>query len=59
MAIATLIRPRSVVGRFALTLNATPPGFLASLGLLAIHAVSFVVAVGTAGALIVLQHRPA
>jgi radical SAM superfamily enzyme YgiQ (UPF0313 family) len=51
MAIATLIRPPSVVGRFALTLNATPPlssaylaGSLAAAG----HEVQVIDAVGEA-----------
>ena len=40
------------------TLNATPPGFWASLGLLAVHAGSFLVALVMGGAIAVLQDRP-
>jgi Zn-dependent protease len=40
------------------TLNAYPPGIFASLGLLAVHAGSFLVAVVMSVAIAVLQHRP-
>ncbi len=51
MAIATLIRPPSVVGRFALTLNATPPlsvAYLAGSLTAAGHDVQVIDAVGEA-----------
>src|SRR2546422_4428965 len=51
MAIATLIRPPSVVGRFALTLNATPPlsvAYLAGSLTAAGHEVQVIDAVGEA-----------
>ena len=61
MAIATLIRPPSVVGRFALTLNATPPlsvaylaGSLAAAG----HTVQVIDAVGEALAAMHPGYRP-
>ncbi len=41
------------------TLNATPPGVFASLGLLAVHAGSFLVALVMSAVITVLQSRPA
>jgi Zn-dependent protease len=46
------------VARVFETLNATPPGFFASLGLLALHAGSFLAALVMTGVIAVLQHGP-
>ena len=61
MAIATLIRPPSVVGRFALTLNATPPlsvAYLAGSLTAAGHEVQVIDAVGEALEAMHVGYRP-
>ena len=61
MAIATLIRPPSVVGRFALTLNATPPlsvAYLAGSLTAAGHEVQVIDAVGEALRAMHTGYRP-
>jgi len=61
MAIATLIRPPSVVGRFALTLNRTPPlsvAYLAGSLTAAGHEVEVIDALGEALGAMHPGHRP-